>query len=611
MPVIVQGAILPAVFSPDASLTVWSRLEPLPTNADLRPGLQARIADPLWLLGRQWQFGELQGEDAGSPIEVRVAGQAVPLARYLPGALSADAAARARDFAASPLPLEVLVEREPARANHARLAIEAGIQFLRYLTLEGVAPPQRSRFLTSPAYALNGITAPDSATHPEGAAWAALLAGRATLDGRKLAAAFRPLADENYVLSSLPPEPGIPAGAAARVRRAAGRWLRWYDESISEPGAQPESWNQSRQEYAFALGAEVAEGPVVLAADEYRDGRLDWYSFRAASAPSLGAPAAAATPGEVVLPPMLPVPVRYPGMPADRYWEFEDARVNLAALQAGRTDLVQMLLVEFALAYGNDWFLIPVPLTVGSLFRMSGCRVRDTFGVESPLARSRNHDGTPWTMFELSTASNESAYLRDLFFLAPTIPLPLAGDPVEQVALFRDEMANLCWGVERRVQGPFGETVDRYLEASRTPVHQRLVDPPPDARLIYRLASPVPEHWVPFVPVPAIVNGDPAGVQLERRVLLRFDASGASRAVHPHGLLLRSDLSQSPESEPPLRLHEEEVPRDGAVVERAFQYARGPAGECYLWLGRDKRVGAGEGASLLRFDSAERIGIGV
>jgi hypothetical protein len=307
---------------------------------------------------------------------------------------------------------------------------------------------------------------------------------------------------------------------------------------------------------------------------------------------------------------MLPVPVRFTGMPADRYWEFEDARVNLAELQAGRTDLVQLLLVEFALAYGNDWFVIPVPLPVGSLFRIRNCTVRDTFGVDSTVARSRDQDGVPWTMFELSGSSGEPAHLRDLFFLAPTLPLPLAGDPVEQVALFRDEMANLCWGVERRVQGPFGETVDRYLEASRTAVHQRLIDPPPDVRLIYRLASPVPEHWIPFVPVPAAIAGDPAGVQLERRVLLRFDASGAARAAHPRGLLLRSDLSQSADLEPPLRLHEEEVPREGALVERAFQYARGPAGESYLWLGRNKRVGEGEGASLLRFDTAERVSTG-
>src|SRR4030095_11107394 len=134
-----------------------------------------------------------------------------------------------------------------------------------------------------------------------------------------------------------------------------------------------------------------------------------------------------------------------------------------------------------------------------------------------PVLRSRDVGGVPWSMFELSTEAGAPAYLRDMFFLAPTLPLPLASDPIEQIALFRDEMANVCWGVERRVQGAAGETVDRYLEATRKPVHQRIVNPPPDARLIYRLASPIPEHWIPFVPVPTTANGAAAGIQLERR----------------------------------------------------------------------------------------------
>jgi hypothetical protein len=606
MTMIVQGAILSGALSPQPSLTVWSRFEPLPTNADLRPGLQAGVADPLWLIGRQWQFNEFQAEDGGSPIETRVRGEAVPLARYAPAALDAQASTRAQDYAASPLPLEVVVEREPARATHTRLAAEAGIQFLRVLTDEGMAG-QRTRYQTAARFALDPV-AGDSASNPDGAAWAMLMNGRA-LDGRKLAAAFRPLANANYELSTLPSDPAIAANAAPAVRRAAGRWLRWYDESISEPLGPPRSWNPARQEYAFALSTKVKEGPVVLVADEYRDGRLDWYSFRAASKPALGEPATPVAPIEVVVPPTLPAPVRYAGMPADRYWEFEDARVNLAELTASRSDLVQMLLVEFALAYGNDWFVVPVPLRVGSLFRVTTCTVRDTFGVDVQVPRSRDVGGVPWSMFELSAEPGAPDYLRDMFFLAPTLPLPLSGDPIEQVALFRDEMANVCWGVERRVQGAAGETVDRYLEATRKAVHQRIVNPPPEARLIYRLASPVPEHWIPFVPVPTTQNGVAAGIQLERRVLLRFDENGSSTAVHPRGVLLRSDLSKAVDVVPPLRHHEVEVPREGAVVERAFQYARGSRGESFLWLGRDKRVGTGEGSSLLRHDRADRIDV--
>ena len=170
------------------------------------------------------------------------------------------------------------------------------------------------------------------------------------------------------------------------MRRAAGRWLRSYDASISDPNAQPESWNPSRQEYAFAPSAEVAEGPVVLAADEYRDGRVDWYSFRAASAPSLGNPTNAVAPTEVIVPPMLPVPVRYPGMPADRYWEFEDARVNLAELQAGRTDLVQIQTVH---GRGSTRRRIGPASTSGSAIQRSAREVPARPPTESGRPRTR------------------------------------------------------------------------------------------------------------------------------------------------------------------------------------------------------------------------------
>src|SRR5512146_1453283 len=46
------------------------RLEPRQPDYDFDRGIQAEIADPLWFLGRQWQMGEHQGEDAGSPVRV-------------------------------------------------------------------------------------------------------------------------------------------------------------------------------------------------------------------------------------------------------------------------------------------------------------------------------------------------------------------------------------------------------------------------------------------------------------------------------------------------------------------------------------------------------------
>ena len=202
---------------------------------------------------------------------------------------------------------------------------------------------------------------------------------------------------------------------------------------------------------------------MLLEADEYTGVRLDWWSFRAtADGTTLGKPKKAVPPVALARH-VLPAPASYPGMPADRWWEFEDAATNLGALDAGPTDLGRLLLVEFALVYGTDWFVVPIDLPVGAIFRVTGCNVRDTFGVVTEVGPSRNTDGSRWSMFEL-TAPDEPAYLRDLFFLAPTLPRTMDGNPLEEVALFRDEMANMVWAVGRRVEGPTGEPIDRYLE---------------------------------------------------------------------------------------------------------------------------------------------------
>ena len=68
------------------SITSWMRLEPRSRNAEMNTSLQARIYDPLWLLARQWQLGEFQGEDNGSPVMARWRAEAARLTRYHSGA---------------------------------------------------------------------------------------------------------------------------------------------------------------------------------------------------------------------------------------------------------------------------------------------------------------------------------------------------------------------------------------------------------------------------------------------------------------------------------------------------------------------------------------------
>jgi hypothetical protein len=74
---------------------------------------------------------------------------------------------------------------------------------------------------------------------------------------------------------------------------------------------------------------------------------------------------------------------------------------------------------------------------------------------------------------------------------------------------------------------------------------------------------------------------------------------------HPRGKLLRLDPNAAVTADY-LRLEEEEVPRDGIELKRAFNYARDADGRALLWIGRSKTTGRGEGASGLKFDVVSR-----
>ncbi|MEP7179498.1 MAG: hypothetical protein ABI775_10440, partial [Pseudonocardiales bacterium] len=57
----------------------------------------------------------------------------------------------------------------------------------------------------------------------------------------------------------------------------------------------------------------------------------------------------------------------------------------------------------------------------------------------------------------------------------------------------------------------------------------------------------------------------------------------------------------------PYYVNEEEIPRAGKTVSRAFQRARWADGSTFLWLGRRATTGRGEGSSGLAFDQVDPV----
>jgi hypothetical protein len=578
------------------SITSWLRLEPRSRDAEMNTSLQARIYDPLWLLARQWQFGEFEGEDNGSPVIARWRGEGTPLTRYHSGAIAPNTQVSAPKYDDSSLPLETLVEREAVRPSadqtqpaKLRVAAEAGRHFLRLLGQQPLSPDRLTRYRSAfiREYAFQPLSAEqrENLDH-DSLTFVDLMTGRVP-DGRRLAVSFRTTTGGEIVL---PPTLQIAAPDLAEVKEAARLWLHWFDTFYSEPEVGNPSWLPERMEYAFSVGAHFSDGERVLTAPEYYEGRLDWYAFDSNGEVTLGSTADKAF--REVMATAIPAPASFRGMPSARFWELEDAQVNFGAVDAGPTDTLRLLLVEFALSYGNDWFVIPVELNVGSLYRTKSLVVTDSFGVRTALrpAGELPEPFSTWHMFEHSPLRGNGVTkpTANMFFLPPTLVKNLESRPIEEVLFLRDEMANMSWGVERVIESASEQQLNR-VEQQRNGTSQ----PPPESapiKAVYRLATEVPDYWVPLVPVKRNT-----GLRLERARLLKLD--GKEEFVEAHGSILNSGDTQR------LDIFEEEIPREGIRVTRSYQLTRWHDGSTHLWIGRRKRVGSGEGSSGLRFDS--------
>jgi hypothetical protein len=603
----VLGAGSPVSFSviDVGSITSWACIEPHARSDDLDRGLgvglRAEVADALWLLGRQWVVGELQGEDAGSPVAARVDGEAAPFTRWRPGSGGA-----AADLPTG-VPLETLVERErifpardaPAPFTDRRLAAEAGLHYLRILTTRVAATQAqtyRRRYLE--LYGLATPTDDERETLDAASLHFLAVVARRAPDGARLHADLRQaLPQARGGSGRLPPDPEIRDQDREAVLAAIADWFTWTETLASEPAAGQTAWERERLEYAFAVAAETSAGEVVLEAPEYFEGRLDWYALRRGAGSLRGdQPPAGVVP---IASTMVPTSVAYPGMPSPRWWEIEAARVDFGAVDAGPPDLMRLLLVEFATVFGNDWFMVPLGgVPSGSVVRIGTLGVTDAFGeVTTVTPFTETGPGGAWRLFQ---PSGDPADRRDLLMLPATVAGALESAALEEVVFVRDELANMAWAVERTVASETGRPSNRqeaYEEARRRAEAQQTGDrlPPAEPPLVYRLMSTVPDFWIPFVPRP-----DSAARRLARGAFRRPRPDGTLAPIPPLGRILEPETVA-------LQLFDIEVPPEGARVTRTFQLARDAGGGTHLWLGRQKQTTASERSSGLRFDVVEDV----
>lgn len=552
------------------SVVTWNRLEGCPRSESFDRSLRAEIRDPLWMIARQWQVGEYAATDGGTPVLARVTTEIETVAAF-------DDARGTTTDAELEIPLETRVERESAPRD-VRFSVQLGQHWLNLL--EEHLGDDRYSGLFRATYPLGSPSSPELTSNVRATQWYAAAAGRA-VDGARLQADIAAgLAAESITSGSLAVS-DLDKPVVALVQT---EFLAWYRRSVSQPDSE-RTWVGERLEYQFGVTTRAASGATTrLGAAEYHGGHLDWHAF------DVDSHTPTETPPETTERSYLPTPVTFAGMPSSRWWEVEDQRLDFGAIDAQTTDLTKLLFIEFGLIYSNDWSVIPLPVRVGSLCRITSLVVVDVFGQETTIPPAHS-DGSPWSMFTLTGSSRAGSAL----FVPPTIPTLAEGEPIECVDLLRDEMANLVWAVETTIPDHLGGGISgREAAHALAQARNDAPDAPSDV-LRYRLIGAVPESWIPFVPTH--VEGSNREIKLQRGAMMR---SGGTDLVRPRGDVLVPDGQQTP-----YFVHEEEVGRAGVQVTRSWQRARWFDGRTYVWLGRRRTVGGGEGSSGLRFDDVK------
>jgi len=558
----------------------WNRLEARSRKDDFSSGLAAATADPLWALGRQWQMQELKGRNAGTPIRADVTYEVAALNEIRLGDQPFE------DI--DETPVEVQVERESVEWDW-RMRIRAGQHFERMAPdlvdqmrdlCPVVKPPEDSEEWINLDYASRRFVL--------------FMEGRA-INGETLF---------ELIAQGAVPEP------------FAGEMTRWYGSLYWQPGrnASP-AWKPERLDYEFALRAGAPAAPGSLKAGSYRNGSIDWHSFVTDGS----AAAAFKTPAVLRA---TPVHVTFAGQPKPRWWEFEDGAVNFGALDTAKTDLGKLLLTEFALMHGDDWFIVPLRTDPNTLINVREVRVLDCFGVQTPIARAVDAAGPlqKWQVYALAPAPG-TAQPAAMLYVPPGAGTREESPVLEEVQFARDEDANIVFAIEHIVPNQLGDPARGFAahleaqrrwrehlgteaEATSAPTAEPAPDAPPPPRVRYVMSTKVPQNWIPFL---ATEGDNTVGGVVRRSVRLREGAIVSTEAADElrpiaalSRLLSRGDGAAN-------LINEEAVGRAGVRVELRRQRMRSATGETHVWLGRKVGVGKGEARSGLRFDEGREI----
>ncbi len=549
------------------------RLEGRSRNGDDDSGLEMRTADPLWILGRQWQFGEFKGEDNGSPIGAFASYRKELLNFY--SFLNSESKLEIGN-----VPLEARVEAIEVQPTGLRDKVRIGQKFEELIKVNFPANEADS-FITKLRIEFSLNT--EEKTDQKSQSFLKLMAGN-VIDGGRLWEKIR--------------KNEFPGGDFAPLETVAGKLKKWYRD-LYLPTQEESSWHSENLVHKFNIHGEK---DIELNAPDYQSGHLDWYSFDSSGIQIN--PSENTKDSDV----FMPVQVSFAAMPDKRLFSFEDSKLDLSGLEVDQADLVKLLIIDFSLVSDNDWFTIPFEMEPGEISWINRITVKDVFGITTIINNDKNTgqvlDANPlkmWDIFKIRPSdllrerglNNQELYKKEehFLYLPPVTTFRQESRPLEEILFLRDEYANMVWGIEKIVCNKLGKPVngfDLHLELNGPFINPEERE---TAMPQFRLATQVPTNWIPYLPF-QIEEGN-SNIELRRAVMMRNESDTDPKDIDPISSLAQNDL---------LTVREEAIPRAGIRVQLTRQRVRGTDGKTYIWLGRKVLAGRGEGSSGLKFD---------
>ncbi len=607
------------------------RLEPRTRKENADTALSFAVHDPLWMLTRQWQFGEFKGDDCGSAILAKIKVEKTEFGDIIYHPKDSGQARKTKFDRTQAL--EYVVERMEVEITPA-VRVDSACYFRKMLASSALQPVAGAvcQYLLE-RFPLDNPLAPSG--HPTGEPEKDITLreirtscnerleqfmssyGNRIFDGWKL---FEACKKKVQLVADMRPAIGnrIPETGALMTEYAA-----WFMAHYPQEADQSSCWVDEKLGYEFALTVPDANNQgQSYALENYSTGHISWHAFDREKGKVYPLSDKAKRSTEMFT--FIPTLAKFPDAPNKRLWKFEDARVSMGNSEMGSAALANAVILQFTTMYGNDWLLTPIDIEIGTITEVKGIIVTDVFGewhyIDRPVG-AETSPSTPYgSKWEMYTISNKHAYQHRDFtsdgrlFFPPSLAHTEESKPVEEVQFLRDEMANMLWGVENRINDQCGRSMDGADFATRVATKVDELNPASasdaafaadmkEADYAYLLQNRVALNWIPFLPVKFKPDAAHAirEIRLQRAAMPLFVKKNF-QPVRPCTHLLRTGINANDSVSLHRFINEEEIIGVGTKLMLTNQQTRWLNGRTFNWLGAKKQTSKSQANSGLQFD---------